>query len=231
MITVKLILNELFPEKKGVWADGDFAKVQIVSLSNKNVDEIDNLDLFDNITELCLQQNKIQRIENISHLMKLHSLDLSHNLIDEEGLHTERLPPNLKTLKLTGNPCLASNSAMGKLKQDYPHLLVVSESKQSIAPLATSDNRTIPNPATAVSSTENDYLDSESVLRLVVDRKCKLQALVNVNMDSTIQSLEKVCSHLDNNMQSSACLISFNIYLYLDFACTGIRCCDLSFKK
>lgn len=188
MLTVKLILNEFFPENKGVWAENDFAKVQVVSLSNKNINEIDNLDLFDNITELSLTRNQITKIENIGHLMKLQSLDLTDNFIDDEGLLVERLPPKLTRLVLVGNPCVSSKTAMDKLRQDYPKLTVISSPKESLSPVPVSDVSRLETKPQNIES----YMNSEDVLRLVVDRKCKLQALGNVNIDSTIQNLEQV---------------------------------------
>ena len=197
MITVKKILSAQFPEKNGVWADSDFAKVESVSFIEQGIKEIDNLDLFDNITVLNLQKNKIQRIENISHLTKLHYLDLSDNDIDEEGLRNERLPPNLKTLKLTGNPCVANSQTILTLKNDYPNVQFVLDSEEdSYPPVAGTDVSLVVNPATpSLSSTSvnsEEYLDSESVLRAVVDRKCKLQSLAPVDIASTLHNLEKV---------------------------------------
>ena len=202
MITVKLILSEQFPEKGGVWDDGDFAQVRVVSLTNRNIVEISNFELFDNITELNLQNNKIGRIENIIHLNQLKHLDLTDNLIDEEGLHAERLPANLQMLKLTGNPCLACPAAMEKLQQDYPllQICVTAEMKESNpSKTVLVDDSDIPNPAFSpgliMAQDQHDmsyHLDSEAVLREVVNRKCRLQSLVNINIDSTIQNLEKV---------------------------------------
>lgn len=189
MITVKKILNDQFPEKMGVWSDEDFAKVEVVSLTDQNIIEIDNLDLFDNITELDLQHNKITKIENLGHLMKLHHLDLSGNAIDAGGLSVERLPPNLKTINLSGNPCVSCAEAMKKFEKNYPNVRVSCDATDDCIHHTDTQG---PNPATVSSSDGEAYLDSESVLRAVVDRKCRLQALAPVDISSTLQNLEKV---------------------------------------
>jgi hypothetical protein len=223
MITVKLILSECFPEQGGVWADDNFAAVQVVSLPNKSLEHIDNLDLFDNITELNLRRNKIKIVENVSHLMKLHSMDLSDNLIDAKGLRAEPLPPNLRSVDLSGNPCAASSSVIEKLQEDYPNVHIVTKARQSYPSItAASNDSAATNPATSAASLhssssssssslspsssslslslsssqnkEGGYLDSEEVLREVVDRKCRLQALTSppLDIDSAMRNLEKV---------------------------------------
>ena len=192
---MKLIMSECFPEKEGVWGDEDFTKVENLQLVNKNIKEIDNLDLFDNIAHIDLSHNSIERVENLGHLMKLHTLDLRNNMVDEEGLFAEGLPPSLRTVFLGGNPC-ACSSTLNELKIRYPDLVVFDSAVQESTHVTNNENDT-PNPASSVTLlAEHDILDSEAVLREVVDRKCRLQALVNINMEATIQELEKVYHNL-----------------------------------
>lgn len=73
-ITINLILKSHFPDRKGVWEDEDFKKIQIIRLNGKNINEIDNLELFNDIKELHLSENNITNIENIDFLSQVSLL-------------------------------------------------------------------------------------------------------------------------------------------------------------
>jgi hypothetical protein len=65
------------------------SQATVLRLSFKNIRKIDNLQGFDNLTTLCLDNNVIDKICNISHLVHLKWLDLSFNSIKKiEGLDT-----------------------------------------------------------------------------------------------------------------------------------------------
>jgi len=72
-------------EAKEVEEDASLAEISLevpeLKLSFKNVLEIDNLHGFQNLRKLCLDNNIIERIENLSHLEQLEWLDLSFNNI------------------------------------------------------------------------------------------------------------------------------------------------------
>ena len=58
-----------------------------LSLSYKNIIEIDNLKGFEKLEKLQLDNNIICKIQNLDHLVNLKWLDLSFNLIEKiEGL-------------------------------------------------------------------------------------------------------------------------------------------------
>ncbi|KFG99896.1 leucine rich repeat-containing protein [Toxoplasma gondii VAND] len=61
----------------------DFATVQSLALSYKNIMFIENLETFTGLTTLRLDNNVIEKIENLSHLVNLVWLDLSFNNISE----------------------------------------------------------------------------------------------------------------------------------------------------
>ncbi|OQS01302.1 hypothetical protein ACHHYP_01377 [Achlya hypogyna] len=84
------ILNEnAVTAIEGGGTDVDFAKLQVLSLSFKNIFKIDNLFTLRNLTKLQLDNNVIQEIEGIGHLTSLTWLDLSFNNIAEiKGLDT-----------------------------------------------------------------------------------------------------------------------------------------------
>lgn len=67
-ITIRLILDSHFPEKNGVWDDADFESLDIITLNGKKLTTIDNLELFHQVKELDLGNNRISKIENICHL-------------------------------------------------------------------------------------------------------------------------------------------------------------------
>ena len=59
----------------------------VLRMSFKNIRRIDNLQGFEGLTTLCLDNNVIDKIGNISHLVNLRWLDLSFNNIRKiEGL-------------------------------------------------------------------------------------------------------------------------------------------------
>ena len=64
-------------------------EVLTLKLSFKNVLEVDNLQGFQALRKLCLDNNVIKKIENVGHLVTLEWLDLSFNCIEKiEGLET-----------------------------------------------------------------------------------------------------------------------------------------------
>ena len=99
------------------------SSVNVLRLEWQRIHRIENLDFFTNLTDLYLQHNqievienldahvcpqlsflalannKIRRVENIVHLSKLQFLDLSENQIDD--VDERELPPNLTVLKVT----------------------------------------------------------------------------------------------------------------------------------
>lgn len=84
---------------------GDFIdlapRTTTLELSFKNIGRIENLNGFNNVTKLCLDNNRITNIQNLEHLTKIRWLDLSFNKICKiEGLSTL---VELQDLSLFGN--------------------------------------------------------------------------------------------------------------------------------
>ncbi|CBZ50688.1 leucine-rich protein, related [Neospora caninum Liverpool] len=127
--------------KNGVVADGsqgteeptepkDFATVQSLSLSYKNIMFIENLETFTGLTTLRLDNNVIETIENLSHLVNLVWLDLSFNNISEiSGLSNLA---NLTDLSLYSNKI----SKIGTGLEGCPKLNVLSLGKNAILDLS-----------------------------------------------------------------------------------------------
>ena len=67
----------------------DLPDAMVLKLSYKNICDIDHLDAMEALHTLCLDNNVINRIENLGHLTNLIWLDLSFNNITKiEGLET-----------------------------------------------------------------------------------------------------------------------------------------------
>jgi len=67
--------------------DIDFTKISELSLSFRDIYKIDHLRGFENLVKLRLDNNLIEHIENLGHLVQLQWLDLSFNNISKiEGL-------------------------------------------------------------------------------------------------------------------------------------------------
>merc|ERR1719295_546194 len=83
----------------------DFTTISELSLSFRDIYKIDHLRGFENLVKLRLDNNLIEHIENLGHLVNLEWLDLSFNNISKiEGLeHNKRL----QVLSL-GNNCIDS---------------------------------------------------------------------------------------------------------------------------
>ncbi|XP_029814908.1 leucine-rich repeat-containing protein 46 [Manacus vitellinus] len=81
----------------------DQGGIHSLYLQQNKIERIENLGCFPNLRFLCLAGNRIQRVENLQALPHLCALDLSHNLI--QVLDTEELPRSLQILDLTGNEC------------------------------------------------------------------------------------------------------------------------------
>jgi len=70
--------NEIFDQNDlPIWS------LSHLSLSYKNIIEIDNLHGLTKLTKLQLDNNIITRIQNLDHLVNLQWLDLSFNLIEK----------------------------------------------------------------------------------------------------------------------------------------------------
>ena len=63
-------------------ANTPFTEVNHLIFSFKNILKIDNLIGFDRLVKLQLDNNIIEKVENLSHLSNLEWLDLSFNMIE-----------------------------------------------------------------------------------------------------------------------------------------------------
>ncbi|XP_059344984.1 leucine-rich repeat-containing protein 46 [Ammospiza nelsoni] len=90
-------------------------------LQQNQIEKLENLECFPNLRFLCLAGNRIQRVQNLQGLLQLSLLDLSHNLI--QVLHTEELPRSLRILDLAGNQCTQQEGYRDGVLAALPRLL------------------------------------------------------------------------------------------------------------
>ncbi|XP_054142457.1 leucine-rich repeat-containing protein 46 [Melozone crissalis] len=90
-------------------------------LQQNRIEKLENLECFPNLRFLCLAGNRIQRLQNLRGLLQLGLLDLSHNLI--QVLHTEELPRSLRILDLAGNQCTQQEGYRAGVLAALPQLL------------------------------------------------------------------------------------------------------------
>lgn len=82
VIGVSLILGRSFPGRpKASITEEEINELQTIDLSNESIDQIDNLEVFDNVRNLILRGNNITILENLAFLSKLEYIDLSENKI------------------------------------------------------------------------------------------------------------------------------------------------------
>ncbi|NWU14152.1 LRC46 protein, partial [Cephalopterus ornatus] len=99
----------------------DQGGIHSLYLQQNKIERIENLGCFPNLRFLCLAGNRIQRVENLQPLPHLCALDLSHNHI--QALDTEELPRSLQILDLTGNECTRQHGYRELVLGALPHLL------------------------------------------------------------------------------------------------------------
>ncbi|XP_050186706.1 leucine-rich repeat-containing protein 46 [Myiozetetes cayanensis] len=99
----------------------DQGGIHSLYLQQNKIERIENLGCFPNLRFLCLAGNRIQRVENLQPLPHLRALDLSHNHI--QVLDTEELPRGLQILDLTGNECTRQHGYRELVLGALPHLL------------------------------------------------------------------------------------------------------------
>ncbi|NWI92080.1 LRC46 protein, partial [Pitta sordida] len=96
------------------------AGIHSLYLQQNIIERIENLDCFPNLRFLCLAGNLIQKVENLRPLAQLSALDLSHNQI--QVLDTEELPRSLRLLDLRGNECTQQLGYRELVVTALPHL-------------------------------------------------------------------------------------------------------------
>lgn len=95
-------------------------RVTNLYLQHNCIEKIENLQYVQNVCFLTLSGNKIRVLEGLAHLSKLSFLDLSHNHI--KAFDIDELPQSLIALNLSDNPCTTLPDYRGRIVQDLPKL-------------------------------------------------------------------------------------------------------------
>ncbi|NXT46004.1 LRC46 protein, partial [Pluvianellus socialis] len=96
-------------------------EIHSLYLQQNQIEKIENLGCFPNLRFLSLAGNRIRRVENLQPLRHLRALDLSHNRI--QTLDPAELPRSLRLLDLTGNKCTRQHGYRELVVGALPHLL------------------------------------------------------------------------------------------------------------
>lgn len=181
----------------------ELASIEVLNLAGMNITIIDNLEVFNDIKELHLTNNNISCIESINFMYKLDYLDLSYNNIDAHDIvrcvRNKEIPSTLKTINLTGNPCANNDEILGLLQESYSELDIIigiETDDDNYEPEIDEDNNdiNITNNDEIFQLQPGEVLDSDAVLKSLVERKCQLDKLKDFNIDGAIQQLNSECT-------------------------------------
>ncbi|NXQ97165.1 LRC46 protein, partial [Sagittarius serpentarius] len=111
-------------DRENICAIGQLQRLREIHslyLQQNQIEKIENLGCFPNLRFLSLAGNRIRRVENLQPLRHLRVLDLSHNQI--QTLDPDQLPRSLRLLNLTGNECTHQCGYRELVVGALPHLL------------------------------------------------------------------------------------------------------------
>ncbi|XP_010289792.1 PREDICTED: leucine-rich repeat-containing protein 46 [Phaethon lepturus] len=111
-------------DRENICAIGRLQSLQEIHslyLQQNRIEKIENLGCFPNLRFLSLAGNCIRKVENLQPLRHLRVLDLSHNQI--QTLDPDELPRSLRLLDLTGNECTHQHRYRELVVGALPHLL------------------------------------------------------------------------------------------------------------
>ncbi|KAL5007300.1 hypothetical protein ScPMuIL_016106 [Solemya velum] len=150
-LSLHLLVKRHLPPEAESWDQEkilqSLSRISHLRLDRENIRDIDSLELLgDSVTNVYLQQNIIERIENFECLKnlqfltlagnrirkvenlsnsKLLFLDLSNNKIEEFDI--DEFPQSLIILNLKYNPCTKGGDYRGRIIQDLPCLRQLDE--------------------------------------------------------------------------------------------------------
>ena len=186
----------------------ELSQIETLNLSGLNINVIENLEVFAEIKELHLSHNWICNIENINFMYKLEFLDLSYNKIDSNEIirciKYKELPYCLKTINLDGNLCCNDHNVLCLLQESYSELNIIigiEENKNDInthEPEIKDDNRNNNYKSNAIMNDIfvlqlDEQLDSDTVLKSLVERKCHLDKIKEYDIKHAIEKLSSEC--------------------------------------
>jgi len=178
-------------------------EISTIHLNNCSIEDINNLELFSHIKHLDLAHNKISFIRELHYLNKLETLDLSFNSISSEGLSKSlsELPKGLKSINLTGNSCVNDEDALVILQDFFPDLGIIIDTVDNN--LDAVESCDVSTPTTIPEQYDNNIrpLNADTLLKSIVERKCKLQSMSSFNLDRTISDLNNEFDSAESSMK------------------------------
>jgi hypothetical protein len=163
----------------------DIGEVDVIRLLNCNIVEIENLELFHHVSELYLNQNKIETLKGLSIFYQLKVVDVSYNKISSDALleSVPFLPKSLLSINLTGNPCVEDEMVLGTLQDALPEVIIAIEidEQEDLQVNSTEEGKDEKSEGQSDPEVGIDlpvkpsFLDTEEVLKSIVERKCKMQ--------------------------------------------------------
>lgn len=193
----------------------EMADLDILNLNHLDIEEIDNLEVFEQIRELHLQGNAIRVVENLEFLGQLELLDLSYNNIDSAGLRgclqRCQLPSSLRTLNLSGNTCADDEALLLELQEIMPDLGIIigledeeegEGGKGEVEDPA--DQQDDLDDEEKINDGEDEVafsslslsagpLDADEILKSIVERKCRVQYVTPDAANSLQNTIEVFC--------------------------------------
>ena len=191
----------------------EISQIEVLNLSGLNINVIENLEVFAEIKELHLSYNCIYHIENINFMYNLEFLDISYNNIDSNEIirciRNKEFPSCLKTINLGGNPCCDDDHVLCLLQENYNDLNIIvgieennNDNDNTYQPASNEDNdndndnynsNEITNDAFVLQPDEQ--LDSDTVLKSLVERKCHLDKIKEYDIEDVIEKLNSECDN------------------------------------
>ncbi len=170
-------------------------EIESLNLCGCGISTIENLELFHHVKELNLSNNRISKLDDLFMLMKnLQILDVSNNSIQSIELKNSihQIPKSLVSINLSGNPCAVDLEVVMELQDSFPDLVIAieeekqSENEECDIVLKCNDEGQEGNVPIDMAGP----LKADDILKMIVDRKCKLQNLQpSFNLQYTIQVL------------------------------------------
>ena len=177
-------------------------------LQGNLINKIENLEFLHKLKFLILSNNQIRRIENLLALKQLKLLDLSYNLIDE--FDVKQLPKSLVFLDLRENECLTGpNQTWSKL--NYTNLIrnYLVDLKQLNGEDLMESSDEDDNENIEETNQQDPFLQIESFKMLserIIERSKQRQINDAVNMNEISQQrkirMEEARQSIDKNLKS-----------------------------
>lgn len=144
----------------------DLEKLRCINLNDKQIEKIDNLEVFFDIEELHLSRNCITKIENLNFLNNLQFLDVSYNCISSNSLiasiEEESIPKSLREINITGNPCANDESVLMILQDYIPDLLIIVGIEEDIVNNNNNLIKATSDSGNSDSDSDNYEIDAET---------------------------------------------------------------------